>query len=619
MAELQEVANGKVKKRRITAADWSNIAEYIIDEADRRKQARKDRERHWHDIDRQIAMEPDNARKLLPSGKPDLAKAWMAEMELPLQAQTLEVLTADARRMLAPDSGPWFMAHAALTDEYLRNVDFQALVAGDENEVPSRVTQDNADKLVEGFLRSQMDQYDFWANVDQIDTQAFAYGMGIGRAKKVTKTTYINTARGVVPQTRKIPILVPRSIKDVYLDDSRHNLANEGMVLGPSVIFRTCRSLVDVVEAANRGSNDPDREDGGWMPANIKGLDGDNNDQIEIIEYEGDLVVPRKVTRSLFIPGAIVTLAVGKEGGKPSAKVIRFRFRQYPFSSYLEFPYHHEDQSTAYPTSPLMKGRPVQIAATDALNRLMDAAALNNQPPIKYDRSDPWYAANGGPQVYPGAEWSTVGDSMPVQIGDPNAMLAIYQFLLSQYYDVTGVNQPRLGAQTLSHTTAYAKEAELSRGVVRTVDFVRNTLKGPLTKWLTMNYEMGRDFRGDMTFYIESYGGFVTIKKEYLPELVTFDAFGSGGPEEHAQKVASRFQAAMQAVNLETLKVQMGQPPSLNIDELQRQIMAQGGWVDVDAFFGSENAAQGATGGLPVGGGAGGAQPALAAALQAGV
>ena len=57
----------------------------------------------------------------------------MAEMELPLQAQALEVLTADARRMKFPDTGSWFRAHGQMTDEYLDQNDFKSFVLGDQN------------------------------------------------------------------------------------------------------------------------------------------------------------------------------------------------------------------------------------------------------------------------------------------------------------------------------------------------------------------------------------------------------------------------------------------------------------------------------------------------------
>src|SRR5580692_29699 len=98
MAEIKEVnrQDASVKKaRRFDDRDWKWIAEYIVEEYLKRKEARKDRERHWKEIDRQVAMEPENSQKKLPNGSVDTKKLWMAETELPLQAQALEVLTAD--------------------------------------------------------------------------------------------------------------------------------------------------------------------------------------------------------------------------------------------------------------------------------------------------------------------------------------------------------------------------------------------------------------------------------------------------------------------------------------------------------------------------------------------
>ena len=105
--------------RRFDKRDFAQIEGFICEELKSRKAARKDREKIWKDIDRQLAMTPDASYKLDAQGKPDRQRAWMPESELPLQAQTLEVLTADSRRMKFPDSGPWFAAHSEVTDKYL--------------------------------------------------------------------------------------------------------------------------------------------------------------------------------------------------------------------------------------------------------------------------------------------------------------------------------------------------------------------------------------------------------------------------------------------------------------------------------------------------------------------
>src|SRR6187549_3584813 len=117
----------EIKSRRFDSRDFETIAEFIVEEKDRRKKKRKDMERDWDEIDRQLAMTPKTDYKRGLNGVTKKGMEWLPEIELPLQAQTLEILCADARRMLFPDNGPWFRAHALITDEYLRKVDFQSL------------------------------------------------------------------------------------------------------------------------------------------------------------------------------------------------------------------------------------------------------------------------------------------------------------------------------------------------------------------------------------------------------------------------------------------------------------------------------------------------------------
>lgn len=577
------------KTKRFDSRDFATIAEFVVDEFNKRKDAktRQDLEKTWKEIDRQLRMEPDVAYKLLPNGTVNPSKAWMPELELPLQSQTLEILTADARRMMSPDSGPWFGANAAMTDKYLDRVDFQAIIAGDENEVPSLINQADADKLVEGWLENFHKQYDFWGNIDLINGEAFKYGIGVGRSKNVTKRVFIDTAKGVTKDTIEMPVLFPVSIKNTYLDENPHSVMNEGQFIGPSTIFHKNVKLADIQISAKKGKNDPKDEAGGWMPKNLKGVESDKEGNVELVEYEGDLIIPRKTTGNIFIPGAIATVLMS--AGAP--KVIRFRLRKHPFSSYTLFPYHRENVNSPYGSSPLMKGMPIQKAATEALNRLVGAAILNNEPPISYDASDPHFVQGGGPQIFPSALWATIGDLKPHQIGQMGGLQVMYAALLTQYADVTGVNAPRLGAQTKSHTTATSKELELSRGVVRTVDYVKSTLSGAMQEWLDKEFIMGKDSMSSRTDLIEipAYRGFVEISKKHLPDVATFDVFGSGGPAEQQAQALQRFNAMQQAIQIEITKRQAGiGGREMDLDNVQEEILREGGWVDTTPFFKQE-------------------------------
>lgn len=593
-SDVREIEEGKITpKRRFDQRDFEFIAEFVLDEYATRKQKRSAREKHWKDIDRQIAMEPDIAFKQLPNGKIDARKMWMAEMELPLQAQALEVLTADSRRMMFADS--WFRAHAEMTDDYLQGVDFQSLVLGDKTEVPSVIDQDNADKLVGGYLLHLFNQSDMFSRQDRINAEAFKYGMGVGRARIQTKSIYIHESRGVRKEKQKIPVLVPVSIKNLYLDEPLPSM-HSAQVLGPAHIARDHIKLANLQLAANKGSTDPEDEDGGWMPANIKTIEPDKSGYVTVLELEGDIVVPRKTVQSIVIPGAIATVVMGGTdgAGRVTNAVIRFRFRQQPYSSYLLYPYHYEGADDAYPTSPLEKGRPVQIMATDALNRLLDSAALKNAPPVGYDRSDMVFGESGGPVIHPYAQWAT-SDAITVHDsvgGEPAALAQALTLALNLYGELLGVLPARLGAQTVSHTTAFAKDAELQRGAVRTVDYVNQAGQGPLTRWLYMAYDMGRSVlssREKTSFFIAAYGSFVEVTKDHLPERATFEWFGAGGPAEEQQKRQAKLQALQLAIQMDQLSVQQGGAPSVDIDAAIKQTLREGGWTDVDAITNAES------------------------------
>jgi hypothetical protein len=176
-------------------------------------------------------------------------------------------------------------------------------------------------------------------------------------------------------------------------------------------------------------------------------------------------------------------------------------------------------------------------------------------------------------------------------------MQQAYLNFLNQYAEYTGILPARIGAQTVSHTTAFAKDAEIQRGAVRTVDYVSDTLEEALTRWLYMDLELTRmSFGDEKTIYLDPYKSFVTPKKAALPDLAVFEVFGAGGPQEQQQRTAAKMAAIQAAVQIDAFKLQAGMPPTLKYDEIQKQIRSEGGWTDVDTLIASEGDAQGATG-----------------------
>src|SRR5215469_14306459 len=101
-------------------AMFDRFAMKIVDDHRRRKNRRRNDERIWKEVDRQIAMDYEN--RVDTEGRiPGMGGSnWMPELELPLQAETLETLLTDARRLLFGTGWDWFQAHAALSDKYLK-------------------------------------------------------------------------------------------------------------------------------------------------------------------------------------------------------------------------------------------------------------------------------------------------------------------------------------------------------------------------------------------------------------------------------------------------------------------------------------------------------------------
>jgi hypothetical protein len=226
---------------------------------------------------------------------------------------------------------------------------------------------------------------------------------------------------------------------------------------------------------------------------------------------------------------------------------------------------------------------PIAKVAAQAMNRVTESSALKNSPPIGYDKNDLSFAASGGPVVQPYAIWGSADPSAIkayIEVGgDPAQLWNIFQGLVKLYVDVTGVNAPRLGAQTKSHTTAFAKDVELSQGAVRTVDFVRSILEGPMERLLQLEYRMGLSLmRGRQTIYVEPWNEFVTIRRDHLPDIVKFTAIGSAAPAEEQAMYTKQLSSAQMALQIDSMAVQLGRQPTVDHAKLIEQLLLKGGW-----------------------------------------
>ena len=567
----------KVSKRpKINSSDWANAADFIMDELSARKRRRKDREDQWREIDRQIAMIPDESRFHDDHGVTLEEHAWRTALEVPFQAMALELLNSDARRLMFPTAPNYFSAHANTSPELLvaaSTENLSGLIRGG-NDPGERVTQDNIDAIVEGVHFSYQSQYDYRGVWDTLNGEAFKYGEFVGRARYVRQETFDNQFRGVIVKMKEFPRLVPMSIKDVYLDDNPQNFE-----FTKSVIWTFKQRLVDLQRAA-MGSKEPSDINGGWIPKNLKGLDGN---LVTVAEFEGDMVLPRSSGPGLFYPNVTVTAITGEVDGKPANRIVRWRENPFPFQSYVNQSYQNDD--LGQPTGPLMKGRSLQAAISVMLSNMADAGFLSVNPPISYDENNPFFSATGGPIIAPGEQWRLGGATITVHnIGDIGELRAVFLDLINEYREVTGVFGPRLGAQTKSHQTAFAIDTEVERGQSRTVDYVRTVNQGAMTTYLNMEWAMIRRNYKQQTLYVPKFQSFMDVPKNILPEQVLYEVEGSGGPAEERAKEAKQAASIAGVLQIEAFRAQAGQPPKVNLDELERHILNQG-FADADVFF----------------------------------
>jgi hypothetical protein len=564
---------------RIDSRDFQKLADYVKNEKERRKQKRRFREEKWKEIDRQIAMTPKPSHTRAGD---NTDRAWMSAIELPWMAGALETLDADIMRIIMPAGNDWYSAHGVFTDKWADRVEKLGILPGVEgDEQGIKADQDTLDLIIKSVMDHYHAQYDSRRSWTAMTVEAVKYGTFAGRVGLLNKVTFSGDWRGMRGKGQKEPRLIPVSIKNLYLDDSLQNALHEGQVLQPTYI-RTWHQKLEELENASI------REGEGWIPKNLKGMTAlkapDQEGQVELMEMEGDLVVPRS-GKNILLPNHIVTVAVGN-----NARVVRLRQQELPFRSYITGVYENDQLDDVYGSSPLTRGRPIQAAGTEVANRMINAAVLNAEPPISYDRDDTALIAAGGPVMAPGKTFESDSPDKIVihEIGDVGTLFAMFQGLKNDFEETTRVNDPRRGGELKSHTTGFAADLAASRSLLPTEDFATEMEVGPITTWLYMHFELVKKALGGGTqIFVNTRGvkGHFEISSGHMPDKADFIAEGAKGILTKREK-RETFLAYYKAI-LETLELKTqfgGQPPDFK--ELDRELAAQFGITDAERFDG---------------------------------
>lgn len=552
--------------RKLSQSDWASVGDFIKAELSRRQEKRWGLEKLWKEVDRQIEMTP--VARNIESGK---EKDWFPNMELPLQFNALEVIAADARRLKFPRGTEWFSTSAELSDKYLQRFserrDRFPLIGGAE--VPVKLDQETADTLIKTVMDHYHRLYDFRTQVDLLDTEAIKYGTFVGRVRPVTSSKFSHDFRGLKNSNLAGPAVIACSIKNTYLDDTQTAVLHEGVATSPSTMRVNMQHIDALVKAAKTGG--PEK---GWILDQILKIqsmnpaDDGRRGFVEMIEVEGDLLVPKSIG-SIFLPNVIVTIAVRAGVALP----VRFRENPLPFKSYIVGYYMRDNVKSPYGASPLMKGQPIQEAATEVFNNMLAVAAFNGRPVVIYDRHEVEFAANQGPNLFPGQQFSADSPNAVeiLEVGDMGALLNVYIALLKQYEDLTGANDPRRGNAVKSHTTKGASELEASRGIARTDDFVTSVEQGPLTSMLYMEYEIIKDVMKSPQPISVSRGGiegWVNVAKQDLADNALFTVQGSAGAIDEREQASNFLAASNFAVSMVQAAAQMGEKVPLRFQEI---------------------------------------------------
>lgn len=613
--------------KQLRSGDFDKAAQYVYEELARRKDntRRLSLEKTWKDIDRQIALNPKLA---LPrdvssgQGRGADRRAWMSSIELPLQANALEVLVADAKRLIFPRDLDWYQANAVYNDREAQQISEALSPSGVTDETVKQViqkmqasNQEGLDLICHSVIDYSHVQYDYFGSWDAMIGEAYKYGTFSGRMVKAKREVKSQEWRGA-NRAGEWAFLIPVSIKNLYLDDTMSASLNEGLEIMPATIQTKWQGLDDLKRAAKAGGSDK-----GWILSALDDLEPEGNDdqrkrkQVEIAVYEGDLLIPRS-RDNIFVPNVVLTVAIGS---KP--KLVRYQENPYPFRSFITGVYQKDDIDSPYGTSPLVKGRPVQEAACEAMNRLIDVACLQAEPPQLWNENENALIATGGLIVAPGSSGSVQRPETAVKlldVGDIAGLASVVLQFLKLYEDMTGVTDPRRGGDLKSHTTALAADLQSSRSVLRTEDFVNGVEQGPLTTALYMEYYMVRDLIGnkpiDVLLDARGVKGHIEISKKALPARCDFLVQGSRGALSRRERQQNFLQWAAMVAQTYPLLQQEGTAPEASAMLIQAG--AELGVLDAGKFLRPASATTGPE--VPGGPGLSGTAPAALTRLVQG-
>ena len=493
----------KVKKRRVLSRDHDDIARYINEQYKLRKnnEFRKTHEKHWKEVDRQIAMEAPYV--LNDAGKPDKVGSWHNAIQLGDLTDASETITADMLRLVLPLERRYLQPH----------VELQPIIDEDGEAIPPDPVQQRA---INGVLRNLMVQqhkdFGFRGRLKLAMKEMLHHGSVVAT---VDQEKILKYHTGTRPDHLKAPMPTIHSMWNCYPDPSPTIQGTEIFYKGSMLIMYSMK-YQDALEMPGWINKDKLRE---------QYADTDLDEHIEILYYYGDIFLKRYDSNLLF-PNRKTTVS-----GNTFLQSIVY---DTPYSPIIYTGYERDDVRDPYFTSPIVKRAPMGKFATHMANRTMDSVDLKVKPPLSYDSLDN-SMKGAGPEIYPGAKIGSRGglNVKTLDVGDPATGLAALQWAKQSMQEGTTVDPVRKGVAPGTEQTATEVIKTEQRAEVREVEFAQQIEAEFMLPYFIMQHDINRKKMETYPFYNDEPGtpDFLRYKRSDIAMMssVIFEVTGSRG------------------------------------------------------------------------------------------
>lgn len=533
---------------RISKTDKANLVSYITDEQRTRANStfRKDSERLWAEIDRQVAMKAPVAT---PESGQGQHEDWHNSVQLGHLADAKEIRTADVMRLVFPLERKWFHPHVEIITE--KDPETGHPLPVDPKQ------QRKADGMVRSLMVQQNSDFGLRDRVRLSIGEALVHGGFVAMVNWQTQKKFHDGSR---LETLSAPVWNVYSMWDSFPDPSPEVQGTDLFYQGSMICKKTWRAAKA-------------RKMPGW---NAKMIKEDKNGMTDLLFFWGDAVITRSMS-DLWIPNRFIVTS--------GDNIVYTAVNETPYSPIIYTGYEKDDPRNPYYTSPLIKRSPSLTVATRSANKFLDAVDLTTEPPAEYDTMS---YLNGEPDLSPKAMNASRGGNgtRTILVADPGPALQGLQIGIAHIEQGTAVDQVRSGVSPGTEQTATEVVETSQRAEVREVEFVGILERQALLPFLYMQHDLNKKHLDNYPFYNDerTTPDFLRASKGNLPKHgVRYEITGSKqilGELERQKKFLSVSSFVLQNELL---------ADRVDIEEVVTQAYADTGIKDPDRFIRRED------------------------------